>query len=612
MDESVDFIKREEFKLGSPGIPLTEEQVQAIVDSYNDYKKQKGALPNIINVIDNFTAKQKKILGKSGNPYRVKKILEEKKLKLSLKPSAEKRKAADIVRVKKLKEERNPFLTDKKLEEKFIKDLEKRFSYPLNSAAAKEAGVLSDKEMMKKYNFGNRKLTRYIADYKDKLNLSYPKQTFEGEKLLLKTRLEKRKDLQKEVSGLREEQKILDIKRPLDTGRKSYKGIDLAHKASLEQFKDLGLKYGVTNLGLDKTKINQSIIRPTEEKMESLHKKRMELIKNVKPGKVPKDIQKKLEQINIKMSNLSMGSKGTLQAVLIDEKTLKPFVFNKDYSRIIGQGLIDKPVKELTKAELDLIRIQMPELMKTTKKKLNLDLDKKSKIVKIPTAMNELLKRVGSGVDPALAARAVKEQFVDPLTSRVPTGKGIRALSTAGRIALPEAYFAPLSIGLDVYAGRTPKEMALNVATLGTGAPIRDAFKKAQALKEMGLLDDYKRALAKANRADQALAEEVETLGMDTPAEEFAKPEFTVGEQIAAIAGLEEDLKLDKRLKQKAAEYQKLREDQLKKGLLEVTPEGEELPEDVGIKPEILPVEAEDEEESLGFLTELQVRSQEI
>ena len=76
MDESIDFIKREEFKLGSPGTPLTKEQVQAIVDSYNDYKKQKGALPNIINVIDNFTAKQKKILGVSGNPYRVKKILE--------------------------------------------------------------------------------------------------------------------------------------------------------------------------------------------------------------------------------------------------------------------------------------------------------------------------------------------------------------------------------------------------------------------------------------------------------------------------------------------------------------------------------------------------------
>ena len=239
-------------------------------------------------------------------------------------------------------------------------------------------------------------------------------------------------------------------------------------------------------------------------------------------------------------------------------------------------------------------------LPKDRKGNVFLELSPKETGQKKLSALQEIYSRAGMNLDPDLAARAVKEQFVDPLTSRVPTGKGIRALSTAGRIALPETYFAPLSIGLDVYAGRTPGEMALNVATLGTGAPIRDAFKKAQALKEMGLLDDYKRALAKANRSDQALAEEVETLGMDTPAEEFAKPEFTVREQIAAIAGLEEDLKLDKRLKQKAAEYQKLREDQLKKGLLEVTSEGEELPEDVGIKPEILPVE-EDEEERLGF-----------
>ena len=288
--------------------------------------------------------------------------------------------------MQKVKEQKNPFLTDKKLEEKFIKDVEKRYSYPFNSSAAKKAGVLTDKQMMKKYGFGNRKLNRYIAEYRDKLNLSYPKQTYEGEKALTEDRLKRKKELRKEVSGFKEEQKITDIKRPFDTGRKSYKGIDLAHKASLEQFKDLGLEYGVTNLGLDKQKLNQQIIRPTEEKMESLHKQRMELIKNVEAGKVPKDIQKQLEQINIKMSNLSMGSKGMLQAVLIDEKTLKPFVFNKDYSRIIGQGLIDKPVKELTKAELDLIKVQMPELVKTTKRKLNLDLDKKSRVVKIPTA----------------------------------------------------------------------------------------------------------------------------------------------------------------------------------------------------------------------------------
>ena len=219
------------------------------------------------------------------------------------------------------------------------------------------------------------------------------------------------------------------------------------------------------------------------------------------------------------------------------------------------------------------------------------------------TALQEIYSKAGMNLDPVLAARAVQEEFINPIfgeRTRLPaSNRGIRALSTAGKIALPETYFAPLSVVLDTYAGRTPKEMALNVATLGFGAPALDAYKKAQALKKKGLLDEYKKAVAKANRADQALAEEVETLGMDTPAEEFAKPQFTVGEQIAALAGMEEDKKLSERLEEKAAEYHKLRENQLKKGLLEVTPDDEPLPEEMGIKPEFL--FQEEDEESLGF-----------
>ena len=217
------------------------------------------------------------------------------------------------------------------------------------------------------------------------------------------------------------------------------------------------------------------------------------------------------------------------------------------------------------------------------------------------SALQEIYSRAGMNLDPALAARAVKEELIDPLRSRVPTGKGIKALSTAGRIALPETYFAPASIVLDTYAGRTPGEMALNVATLGFGAPAADAYRKAQVLKDLGFLSDYKKAMAKINRADQALAEEVETLGMNTPAEEFAAPEFTKNERLAALIGQVEDLKLKTRLEEKAAEYQKLRENQLKKGLLEVTPDEEALPEDVAIKPEIPIEEEEEEEKSLGF-----------
>ena len=217
------------------------------------------------------------------------------------------------------------------------------------------------------------------------------------------------------------------------------------------------------------------------------------------------------------------------------------------------------------------------------------------------SALQEIYSRAGMNLDPALAARAVKEELIDPLRSRVPTGKGIRALSTAGKIALPETYFAPASIVLDTYTGRTPAEQVLNVATLGFGAPAVDAYKKAQVLKDLGFLSDYKKAMAKINRADQALAEEVETLGMNTPAEEFAAPEFTKNERLAALIGQVEDLKLKTRLEEKAAEYQKLRENQLKKGLLEVTPDEEALPEDVAIKPEIPIEEEEEEEKSLGF-----------
>ena len=220
------------------------------------------------------------------------------------------------------------------------------------------------------------------------------------------------------------------------------------------------------------------------------------------------------------------------------------------------------------------------------------------------TALQEIYSKAGMNLDPVLAARAVQEEFINPIfgeRTRLPaSNRGIRALSTAGKIALPETYFAPLSVVLDIYAGRTPKEMALNVATLGFGAPAVDAYKKAQVLKDLGYLSDYKKAMAKINRPDQALAEEVETLGMDTPAEEFAAPEFTKEERLAALIGQVEDIKLRTRLEEKAAEYQKLREDQLKKGLLEVTPEGEELPEDVGIQPEIPLEEEEEEEKSLG------------
>jgi hypothetical protein len=210
-----------------------------------------------------------------------------------------------------------------------------------------------------------RKIDRLVEKYAK--DLSYPKQTLEGEAKKKAEQKIRRDKLIKEVSDKKIEGKIRDVK-------KGVKGIDLAHKASLRQFKDLGLEYYVDNLGFDKSKVNQELIIPTEQKLESLHKQRMNILKKVKPNKVPKSVQKELEKINLKMSKLSLESDGVLQAVLIDEKTLKPFVFNKNYANVVGQGLIDKPVKDLTKTDIDFIKSTFPQAAKT------------AKAMKIPTA----------------------------------------------------------------------------------------------------------------------------------------------------------------------------------------------------------------------------------
>ena len=305
-----------------------------------------------------------------------------------------------------------------------------------------------------------------------------------------------------------------------------------------------------------------------------------------------------------------------VQAILEEAKKLKVRIRPNVPTGIFKADDFFRPIANPLIKISDNISFYAPEEFHT--KQILLPKDRKGNVVfglseragqKKLSALQEIYSKAGMNLDPVLAARAVQEEFINPIfgeRTRLPaSNRGIRTLATAGKIALPEAYFAPASIVLDTYAGRTPAEQVLNVATLGFGAPAVDAYKKAQVLKDLGYLSDYKKAMAKINRADQALAEEVETLGMDTPAEEFAAPEFTEEERLAALIGQVEDLKLKTRLEKKAAEYQKLREDQLKKGLLEVTPEGEELPEDVGIQPEIPLEEEEEEEKSLGFFDKI-------
>ena len=95
-------------------------------------------------------------------------------------------------------------------------------------------------------------------------------------------------------------------------------GLDLAHRSSLLQNKKLGLKYLVSDLGLDPALLNQEIIVPTEQKLESLYKKQINLRNKGqkffldKNKKIPNTLSKAIEDINKKITDVVYSTNGRL------------------------------------------------------------------------------------------------------------------------------------------------------------------------------------------------------------------------------------------------------------------------------------------------------------
>ena len=188
------------------------------------------------------------------------------------------------------------------------------------------------------------------------LKLKYPTQTYEGQAAVDKKNRETRTKNINEVSSRSKESKIRDLKKGSP--------LDLAHRSSLTQNKNLGLKYLVSDLGFDPSIVNQEIIIPTEQKLESLYKKQKFLVDKAqkfhldKNKKIPLTLQKALEDINKKITDVAYSTDGRLNGIVVDEKTLKPGKVGIDYFKIPGIGLLeDKPVKDITTADMDLIKL---------------------------------------------------------------------------------------------------------------------------------------------------------------------------------------------------------------------------------------------------------------
>ena len=329
-------------------------------------------------------------------------------------------------------------------EKEYIKLLTERYKYPKGSKEGLK--LFTNAQLAEKFGMTVNNVEKVNNVLKKQLDLKYPAQTYEGYEKIARERDVKRKGYIRTTSDPAKEQKI---KRAIKTVDKTAlaNDVDIAHRASLKANTNIGGKYLVSSLGIDPKVVNQSIIIPIEQKLGTLYENQKNLIKNLKPGKVPKDIQKQLEKINIKISELVDRTDGVLQGVLVDEKNLKPRIYGIDYSKVLGFGLIDdKPIKDLTQEDIDLIKLNVGEQIKTAKK---------------PKFKEKLLKTIGTG------AKAVGKVF-KPLGYAIGTGAAISAKSQADELGIelsPLDYLAAIEMGdpdmaIKTYKMRTDPEFA--------------------------------------------------------------------------------------------------------------------------------------------------------
>ena len=97
--------------------------------------------------------------------------------------------------------------------------------------------------------------------------------------------------------------KVSDLYKEKEFQRaKKFTGTDLAHRLSLSlNFAD---DYNVSQLGVERPEINRLLVAPTENKLIAIYKKQKKLIKKANKNGLTKDISKKLEAENIKVSDL--------------------------------------------------------------------------------------------------------------------------------------------------------------------------------------------------------------------------------------------------------------------------------------------------------------------
>ena len=291
-------------------------------------------------------------------------------------------------------------------------------------------------------------------------------------------------------------------------------GTDLAHRTSLSESAKQKLLYKTSSLGIDDPLVNREKIKPIETELKKLYKQRAELVKNVKPNKVPIEIQKKLSDINFKISNTAAKTDGVLNAILLDEKTLKPIETGKNYAKSADLGVVDKNIQNLTKKDKAVYLLNQRE------------------------QVANLIEKIGCGEE--VFATGGRVSFKDGSTcytrgvEKIKTGKLTTAAEksnfskltkmTGGLKKLGSFLFGPVEMGL----------LPLVVAGEGLYANYADKRDLKKALDQMDMPQEEKDAILEGFRQE---ARDVGSVGLETYAIDQPNVDDKLAEKFRGMEG---------------------------------------------------------------------------
>jgi hypothetical protein len=230
---------------------------------------------------------------------------------------------------------------NKLMEQNYIKDLQSRGKF-----SQRDKNWITDAVFKSKYYDSKTslsKIEKVNSFLKNKYNIQTPLK-YGDEALRVRTLSKLRNENLKKISDPKYEKKI-----------RGDKQIHLHHmdsKSINTTSKNLGYAPGTKNVG---------VIKDAEYKITALYNQR-EKILSTKPSK---DREKKLEEINVKGMNVVSDPKvsGFLNFKIVNPLNLKTSDFGIKPGYTIGQGIINKPIKKLSKTDKEIIALNKQAIM---------------------------------------------------------------------------------------------------------------------------------------------------------------------------------------------------------------------------------------------------------